>query len=162
MPDGNEINEVVGDLLSQLEASNKQIKKPPVDHPELKKEDIENYVVKKAGELVNHSIDVLEDIKGMISSSPTPDDIAALSSLVNATATALDTLNKLNITDKKNQTLIKVKEMDVESRKEMLQADGGVTIKLTREEMLKQLAQILDKSRAVEAEVIPLDNKKEI
>lgn len=134
-----ELNEMVGDLLEQLSDANKKAEQAKKESNPLKKEDMERFVVEKAGKLVEASLDVVTNVKEYISSAPESKDVGSLAELIAATSTAIETLNKIIVTDKKNETLIKAKEMDISSRKELKEADTNQKLLATREQVFKML-----------------------
>jgi len=104
-----ELNEMVGDLLEQLKDANKQIEQVKKTPEPLTKVNMVKFVVEKAGRLVEESLDVMSNVKDYISSAPESKDVGSLAELIGATATAIETLNKIIVTDKRNETLIKAK-----------------------------------------------------
>ena len=151
----DELNEMVGDLLSQLQDANKKAEEAKKENNPLKKEDIERFVIEKAGRLVEESIDVVSNVKEYISSAPESKDVGSLAELIGATATAIETLNKIIVSDKKNDTIIKAKEMDITSRKELKQVDNTNKLLATREQVFKMLIDSANKSaRIIDTEII--------
>lgn len=151
-----ELNEMVGDLLEQLQDANKKAEIAKKENNPLKKEDMEKFVIEKAGKLVEESIEVVSNVKDYISSAPESKDVGSLAELIAATSTAIETLNKIIVTDKKNETLIKAKEMDIASRKELKEADNTTKLLATREQVFKMLINSANKSaEIIDAEIIP-------
>ena len=151
----DELNEMVGDLLSQLQDANKKAEEAKKENNPLKKEDIERFVIEKAGRLVEESIDVVSNVREYISSAPESKDVGSLAELIGATATAIETLNKIIVSDKKNETIIKAKEMDITSRKELKQVDNNNKLLATREQVFKMLIDSANKSaRIIDTEII--------
>jgi len=148
-----ELNEMVGDLLNQLEESNKKVKEVEKEKEPLKKEDLEKFVISKAGELVEQSVSMVNNVKEYVFNSPESKDVSSLSELIAATATAIETLNKLLVNDKKNQTLKDVKQMDVDMRKQLKSEETGQKMLATREQMFKML---LDNAKAINIEASEL------
>ena len=134
-----ELNEMVGDLLEQLKDANKEVAKVKKQSDPLTKENIEKFVVEKAGRLVEESLDVMSNVKDYISSAPESKDVGTLAELIAATASAIETLNKIIVTDKRNETIIKAKEMDINSRKELKEVDNQAKLLATREQVFKML-----------------------
>jgi hypothetical protein len=154
-----ELNEMVGDLLTQLSDANKQAEKAKKTSDPLTKENMEKFVIEKAGRLVEESLDVMTNVKDYISSAPESKDVGSLSELIAATATAIETLNKIIVTDKRNDTVIKAKEMDIASRKELKTADNNNKLMITREQVFKMLIDSANNSaKIIDAEII--DDKK--
>jgi len=155
-----ELNEMVGDLLSQLTEAQQAAKKVEAEQNPLKKEDLEKFVVERAGSLVEESLAMLKNVKDYIVSSPESKDVASFSELVAATATALDTLNKINLSDKRNETLKSVKQMDIDARKALKQEDTTQKFLTTREEVFKMLMDNLQKSEEIKViDVGTIDTK---
>jgi hypothetical protein len=134
-----ELNEMVGDLLEQLNDANKKAEVAKKESNPLKKEDMERFVVEKAGKLVEESLDVVSNVKDYISSAPESKDVGSLADLIAATSAAIETLNKIIVTDKRNETVIKAKEMDIATKKELKEADNNNKLLATREQVFKML-----------------------
>jgi hypothetical protein len=150
-----ELNEMVGDLLSQLNDANKKAEVVAKENNPLIKENIEKFVIEKAGKLVEESIDVVSNVKEYISSAPESKDVGSLADLIAATSTAIETLNKIIVADKRNDTTIKTKEMDIASRKEMKEADNTSKLLTTREQVFKMLIDSANKSaKIIDAEIV--------
>lgn len=150
-----ELNEMVGDLLEQLKDANKQAEQVKKQAEPLTKENMEKFVIEKAGRLVEESLDVMTNVKDYISSAPESKDVGSLSDLIAATATAIETLNKIIVTDKRNETLIKTKEMDIASRKELKEVDSNTKLLTTREQVFKMLIDSANNSaKIIDAEII--------
>jgi hypothetical protein len=150
-----ELNEMVGDLLTQLNDANEKAKKAEKEQNILTKETMEKFVIEKAGKLVEESLGVVTNVKDYISSAPEAKDVGSLADLIAATSTAIETLNKIIVTDKKNETFMKAKEMDIAARKEIKQADSQTKLLATREQVFKMLIDSANKSaKIIDAEVI--------
>jgi len=73
--------------------------------------------------------------------------VDALSKLVGASASAIESLNKILLQDKANEAKIQVKQMDIESKKELQDSSERLGLSINREELLKQLikdAKVID------------------
>ena len=138
-----------------MQDTNQRAEKIKTERNPLKKEDLEKFVIERGGELIEDALEMVATVKDFIISAPNAEDVDALAGLINATSAAMDTLNKINIADKKTDTSVKLKTMDIESKKELLQADNTQRVLATREEILKML---VDKSKPIEAEII--ENKR--
>jgi len=152
----DELNEMVGDLLNQLNDATKKAKELEVEKNPLKKDDLEKFVVEKAGSLVQESLDMLKNVKEYIVSAPESKDVASFSELVAATSSALDTLNKILVSDKKNETIVNVKKMDIEARKDLKQEETSQKALATREEVFKML---LSNVKEAEKQVIEIESE---
>jgi len=147
-----ELNEMVGDLLSQLSDAQTKAKQAEKESNPLKKEELEKFVVEKGGKLVEDSLEMIKNVKDYILSSPEAKDVDAFAGLVAAASSAIDTLNKLVVNDKKAETVVKTKQMDIDAKKELKQDEQGVKLLATREQIFKAL---IDNTKTIDAEIIP-------
>ena len=136
----NDVDLVVDDLLSQLKGSSAAAKELKKDEFNLDKEELESFLLNYSGKLIKGTVDYVEEVKQFITSAPDSRDVDALSKLVGASASAIESLNKILLQDKANEAKIHVKELDIQSKKELQEKNNerlGLTI--NREELLKQL-----------------------
>lgn len=136
----NDVDIVVDDLLAQLKgvtAASKEIQK---DEFSLEKEELEKFLLNYSGKLIKGTVDYVEEVKQFITSAPDSRDVDALSKLVGASASAIESLNKILLQDKANEAKIQVKQMDIESKKELQDSSNErLGLSINREELLKQL-----------------------
>jgi len=152
------INETIGDIIEQLQSNDKQVVAARIERDPLKKEELEEFVIKKGGELIQDALEMVQTIRDDVAAAPDDKNIEAFASLISATANAIDTLNRNLISSKKNETAVTIKKMDIDSKKELQAAEGETKLALTREEIYKML---LNNAKPIEAEIISdkrLDN----
>jgi predicted transcriptional regulator len=149
-----DINDAVGDILDQLKSTPKIVKQ--LEHMELSKENIEEFILKYTSELVRTSSEAVNNVSDYVASAPNADDVSALAELIKSSATAIDTLNKILINDKRHKTMIHIKQMDVESRKKEIDTVVGAKLLMSREELMKQF---LLELKPVEGEIIEEEPK---
>lgn len=151
----DELNEMVGDLLGQLSDAKKRAEKVEKEADILTKENIEKFVIENAGKLVKESIEVVSNVKDYISSAPENKDVSSLAELIGATSSAIETLNKIIVSDKKNETILKAKDMDIKSRKELKESENTTKLLATREQVFKMLIESANKSaKIIDAEIV--------
>ena len=144
----DDMTDSIDDLLSELQSSTqiaRDVEKQ--DDFKLDKEDLENFLLQYSGKLIKGSVDYVEDVKQFITSAPDARDVESLSKLVSAAAAAIETLNKIHISDQKAKSTKELKIMDIESKQALQQQDTETKLLLNREELMKQLigdAQIID------------------
>ena len=138
----------VDDLISQLKGASVVRKELENDEFNLDKEELEKFLLNYSGKLIKGTVDYVEEVKQFITSAPDSKDVDALSKLVGASASAIESLNKILLQDKANEAKIQVKQMDIESKKELQDKNNdrlGLTI--NRETLLKQL---IDDAKIIE------------
>lgn len=146
-----DVESVVGDLLSQLKGSTKVNKQIQEGELNLSNDNLEEFLLQYSGKLIKGSVDYVEDVKQFITAAPDYKDLEALSKLVGASAAAIESLNKIHITNKNNEARKEIKEIDIQSKKELQNTSNerlGLTI--NREELIKKLINDAD---IIEAEV---------
>tara|TARA_R110001599_G_scaffold110523_1_gene274461 strand:- start:4197 stop:4646 length:450 start_codon:yes stop_codon:yes gene_type:complete len=143
-----DVDIVVDDLLSQLKGANAASKEIQKDEFNLDKEELEKFLLNYSGKLIKGTVDYVEEVKQFITSAPDSRDVDALSKLVGASASAIESLNKILLQDKANEAKIQVKQMDIESKKELQDSSNErLGLSINREELLKQLikdAKVID------------------
>ena len=147
----------VKNLLEQLKEE--QALAAPAREPEnkLEKEQIEDFVIQQSARLIKETNELILSMKDYIAHSPESKEILALSELIKASTSAIDTLNKINLNEKKNQTAKQIKLMDIESKKQLKEAASDPNrVTFTREEILKKL---MDSSISIES--VTLEAKKQ-
>jgi hypothetical protein len=133
-----DLDDAVNDIISQLKNTTISAKKEPEEIP-LTKDQLEDFIIKNSGKLVTRSLNIVDDVKEYVASAPDAKDVAALAELISATSSAIETLNKVYISDEKNKTQVQVKQMDIESRERINITDNKTKILLSREDIMKAI-----------------------
>lgn len=147
----DQTDDAVDDLISQLQG-NVQVARDIETKEEFKlnKEELEDFLLQHSGKLIKGSVDFVDDVKQFITSAPDAKDLEAFSKLVGASAAAIESLNKILMSNKKIEATEKLKIMDIESKKQLQDSDNEAKLLLNREELMKQL---LDNAQIIDADV---------
>ena len=113
---------IVGDILTQLKGTTALSKKEPED--ELTKDKLEEFIIKNSGKLIKRSLDIIDDVQAYISSAPDAKDVAAFAELLKASSASMESLNKIYISLEKNKTTKDIKQMDIESKEKQNTQDN--------------------------------------
>ena len=133
-----ELDEAVNDILSQLKNTT-VIKQTPVTDT-LTKEKLEEFIIKNSGKLVTDSINLIDDMRDFVGTADAdPESISALAELIKAASSAVDTLNKIYISDERNKNQVKIKTMDIDSKEKLSIMDNQTKVLLSREDILKAI-----------------------
>ena len=133
-----ELDEAVNDILSQLKNTT-VIKHTPVTDT-LTKEKLEEFLIKNSGKLVTDSINLIDDMRDFVGTADAdPESISALAELIKAASSAVDTLNKIYISDERNKNQVKIKTMDIESKEKLSIMDNQTRVLLSREDIMKAI-----------------------
>jgi len=136
------MNQNLDELLEQLkddESLGNAVPTQPKQEIDITDENINEWILKKAGSLIENGMDAVDALKQVILSSGEPHDISAYSEMFKAVVGALDTLGKINLQNKKAVTAKELKQMDIKARAELPEAKVGNTNILiaTREDIMK-------------------------
>ena len=133
-----ENNDNIDDIIDALKEKNQQLTK---EIRKVSKENLEEFVVDSAGTVINECVDLVKNLGIFMQSSPNAKDLSAYAELINASANAIETLNKIIVQDKKSETLKDLKKMDHNMKKDLL-GDAKEMLTLSREDMFKKLKDI--------------------
>ena len=132
----------VDDIISQLKNFPSVVKKSEKLNDVMDKDKVQEFVIEYSTRLIKSAAESVEYVKDIVQAAPTPDDVSALAELIGSTSTALEILNKMSINDKKIDTSVKIKQMDIENKQKQLETKvAATTLLLTREEVLRNLIQ---------------------
>lgn len=113
-------------------------------------DNLNNYVMQKIGRLIESGIETVEGIQQTISTGLEADELTAFASLLTSVTRAADTLNKINIQNKRAKAAKEIKEMEIEGKKQLGSGSGGGTTNnvliATREEVIERF---LEKNQKV-------------
>jgi hypothetical protein len=127
-------------LISQLRENNSiaKNKEELCERFELSKEDLEAFILNSTGKLIKDSLETIDTIKQYVLSAPNPEEVHSLAELYKASTSALDTLNKVLLQDKKSATQVGIKQMDIESKSQLADKKENKRM-LTRDDIIKKL-----------------------
>jgi sugar-specific transcriptional regulator TrmB len=131
----------IGDLVDQLKNAEKYLKKPEKAEEEfnLDPEELEKFILNNAGKLVKKSIDMVDEVKQYVETAPESRDVSSLSELINASSSAIETLSKILVQNKKDKTQKEVKQMDIDGKKQLMQGEFNAKVMLSRDDVMKEL-----------------------
>jgi hypothetical protein len=140
--DDDFLNAEVDDIISQIKNQSKIVNQLPKNKPDLKKEDLEEFVITNAGKVVNHSLEMVENLKLEVLAGADSKLIESVSELVKATTSAIDALSKLKISEDKIKAQKEITQMNIQA-KIIRDEEESNTPKLTftRNDIIKLLNQ---------------------
>lgn len=155
MPD-DELDQILEELQNDDSITSLN-ESPSAERLDINDENVNDYVMQKVGRLVESGIETVEAIQQTIASGFSADELSAFSGLLTSITHAADTLNKINLQNKKAAASKEIKEMDIKAKKELPAAGGNGKVGdtniliATREEIIEQF---LDKNqKVIEADV---------
>lgn len=140
-----DFNDLTDSLQKSFQTIKEADKERKTSDDELKKENLEDFILKYAGRLVKDGVDLVEDLKTTFSQSLDPREIESLAETFKGVTGALNILKDLQVSKEKSSTSKELKTMEIEAKKERLehQKDTNV-LKFSRDELFKKLIQDAD------------------
>lgn len=145
------------DQLKEDQKTNKSIVKS--EEFKLDKDNLEEFILNKTGSLINSSIEMVNTVKQYVEAAPNSEEVESLASLLKAATGSIDTLSKILVQDKRSDTTVRVKTMDIESKSQLLEQDHHNKLLLSREDVLESL---INRAEVIEADVIETDNQDNV
>jgi hypothetical protein len=139
-----DIDNTVNDIISQLKTSSLSNNSTQKEDVKLTKDNLEEFILTNTGKLVTKSLGLIDNIESFVSTSPEPDDVTALSELIKAATSAVESLNKIYIADSKNENQMKIKKLDIAAKEKLSLMDNQTKILLSREDIMKALINTSD------------------
>lgn len=153
MEDTKTEQDTLDSLIKELQTPSSEVIVPKNKkvHKSLNPDDLEQFLLDQASKLIKDSTDAVTDLKGESMDGLTPEALESFASMVRASATAIESLNKILIARENNKNRIVVKKMDIESKKELLQEENRARLIMNREDLLKKM---IEESNVVDAEIV--------
>ncbi len=141
------------DLISQLKTVPKASKQlvQQSERFNISKDEVEDFIIQKSSKLIQDSLELIDNMKEVVHHMPEAENVSSLAELIKASTGAIETLNKLVVQDKKSNTTIQAKQLDIDSKKELQSADQHHALMLSREEVLDRL---LKKANVIEVDKV--------
>lgn len=137
--DDNSLDKVATNIIDQIKNQGKSLKAIEKEYPELSPEQVDSFVLKYGSMAVIDLSDALKEQSEIVRQTGDADQVIALSELARSFQGNLEVLQKRSIADKKNQTAIELKTMDIQSKRELNESDNTNRLMMSREELFKML-----------------------
>ncbi len=156
LDDVDDIDHLIEELKKDHVISNAAI--PAKSDPILTAENIEAFILEKASKLINSGLSSVEELQEIIQTGVNPAEISSYAEVINATNSAIETLNKINLQTKKTKTAILLKEMDHKNQQSLPFGGGNNNVFIaTREDVIKNLLSQVPALMTKPAEIIDVE-----
>ena len=133
-----ETDDNIDSIIHQIKNQGKSLKSVEHEHPELKKEDLEKFIIGNAAVIVADSIEMVQSLKLDILSGADSRTVEATAELVKAITGAIESLSKLKLSDDKIKSQKEIKQMEIDSKNiEDTKTPSGLFI--SREDLIKNI-----------------------
>jgi hypothetical protein len=145
-------NDLTIKIKQSMGIINKNIKENKVNHSE----DLEEFILKNSKELVENGIEAINEIKQTVLLNPQSDEVEALAEIFKGVSTAINILKDIQIAKMKMDTTREIKQMDIESKKQVEEESNEPKgLRMTRDEIFKLLK---DNGDIVDTEFVRLSS----
>ena len=135
----NDVDNAVDDIITQLSTQNHSETKAKQSAEVPAADELEEYLVKTTARLIDTTLDAVDNVKDYISSAPENRDVASLAELMRSANGAIETMQKIHASKENIQSRKDVKQMDIDSKKELNMIDNTTKLVMSREDVLKAL-----------------------
>lgn len=149
----DDTQEAVNNILNQLKTFDAP--KQVIQHQPPAPDELEQFIINKSSELINKSLQVLDEYRDFLTATPSEESAEAMSNLINASSSAIESLNKVLAANKRAATSLKVKEMEIKARVDNNKRDNATKLMMTRGQLMQML---MDAPEAIEVETQKIDN----
>lgn len=140
-----DFNDLTDSLQKSFQTIKDADKERKASDDELKKENLEDFILKYAGKLVKDGVDLVEDLKTTFTQSLDPREIESLAETFKGVTGALNILKDLQVSKEKSSTSKELKTMEIDAKKERLEQQKDTNVlKFSRDELFKKLLQDAD------------------
>jgi hypothetical protein len=147
----DEIDRDVDSIISQIKNQGRSLKNVEKERPELKKEDLEKFIIDNAATVVADSIEMVQSLKLDVMSGGDSKMVEATAELVKAVTGAIDALSKLKLAEDKIKGQKEVKQMEIDSKNIEGPTGGQSGLFISREDLIKNL---LNKKEEIDTNIV--------
>ena len=129
-------NDLTKNLQQSIGNLNSKVKENKVKQDE----DLEDFILRNSKELVESGIDAINEIKQTVLMNPQSDEVEALAEIFKGVSTAMNILKDIQVTKMKTNATKELKQMDIESKREIEEIENGPKgLTMTRDQVFKLL-----------------------
>lgn len=124
------MDDEIDDLIAEIRDDCAEINSIASDTPALSANNVNDYILKISEKLLTSGMESLHEAQLNAIRSMDPEAIEAYSSLFKSITKGVETINKINVQQIKNESTEKIKKMDIESKEKIANKQisaGGAT-----------------------------------
>ena len=138
--DDEELDNEVNDIISQIKNQSKNIKQAEKEKIPLNKEDISDFIIQNAANIVGTGVEIVEELKREILAGADSKLIESYSELIRACNSGVDILLKFKIAEDKNKNQKEIAQMNIDAKITKSEEDESTPkLTFTRNDILKLL-----------------------
>lgn len=149
------VDRIVNDIVDQMNLAPVREEKPK-DIEEVTEENLEKFVIDSASQLVRDSLDLISEFSGDVRASGEPGSVEAAAALIKSSSAAIESLNKLLISNKRNKSQQDLKKMDIDAKIKMNTEDNQTKLVMSREDVFKYIMSQEDVDDPIESDIVDI------
>lgn len=132
----------VDSIIDQIKSQSNSVNRMKKDHPELKREELEDFVIQKTSSIINDCCDMVQGLKLDVEAGGDSKMVESTATLVNALVNAVNTLSKIQLAENSNKNKREIEQMKIDAKTSIDESNtlgnkSGVFI--SREDLLKEM-----------------------
>jgi hypothetical protein len=133
----------VDNILQELEDSWEPPQTPNnIQEPPPREEDLMEYTIQKTAALLEMGLQTTKELKDAVLTAQDPEEIAALSELMNATSRTAEALMKISLQNKKHKQNLELVQAKNENMAIPLQINNNIGIVASRQEIMDKVLEL--------------------
>jgi hypothetical protein len=138
--DDEELDNEVNDIIFQIKNQSKNIPQAEKEKIPLNKEDISDFIIQNAANIVGTGVEIVEELKREILAGADSKLIESYSELIRACNSGVDILLKFKIAEDKNKNQREIAQMNIDAKVTKSEEDESTPkLTFTRNDILKLL-----------------------
>ena len=138
--DDEELDNEVNDIISQIKNQSKNIKQAEKEKIPLDKENISDFIIQNAANIVGTGVEIVEELKREILAGADSKLIESYSELIKACNSGVEILLKFKIAEDKNKNQKEIAQMNIDAKITKNEDDENTPkLTFTRNDILKLL-----------------------
>jgi hypothetical protein len=132
----------VDSIINQIKSQSNSVNLVKKEHPELKREELEDFVIQKTSSIINDCCDMVQGLKLDVEAGGDSKMVESTATLVNALVNAVNTLSKIQLAENSHKNKKEIEQMKIDAKisteeNSLLGNKSGVFI--SREDLLKEM-----------------------
>lgn len=138
----DELDRDVDSIISQIKNQSNSIKQIKKERPELKREELEDFVIQKTSTIIHDCVDMVQSLKLDVEAGGDSKMVESTATLVNALVNAVNTLSKIQLAENSHKSKKEIEQMKIDAKvsdneNNLIGNKSGLFI--SREDLLKEM-----------------------
>ena len=112
----DELDRDVDSIISQIKNQSNSIKQIKKERPELKREELEDFVIQKTSTIIHDCVDMVQSLKLDVEAGGDSKMVESTATLVNALVNAVNTLSKIQLAENSHKSKKEIEQMKIDAK----------------------------------------------